>query len=78
MQTLSTRTRSTPKHIPLILAAMASSLLVLSGVCGLASLLGWLIAGRILAGMVAVGLLALACWAIAARDIALDLPGALE
>jgi hypothetical protein len=67
-----------PRHIPQILAASGCALLFLSGVSGLASLLGWLVAGLILAGMVAVGLLALACWAIAARDIALELPGALE
>jgi Na+/proline symporter len=70
---------SPPKHTVLILAALGCSCLVLSGVTGLASLLGWVAAGIILAGIVGVGaLLALAVYAIAARDNALDLPGAME
>jgi hypothetical protein len=67
-----------PRHIPQILAASGCALLILSGVSGLASLLGWIVAGLILAGFVLLGALTLVCWAIAARDIALELPGAME
>ena len=69
---------ATPRHTVLILAALGSACLVLSGVTGLAMLLGWLAAGAILVAFVALGLLAIICDAIAARDIALELPGAME
>ena len=67
-----------PKHTVLILAALGSSCLILSGLTGLASLLGWLAAGIILAALVVVGAVVLVVEAIAARDNALDLPGAME
>ena len=70
---------SPPKHTIPILAALGCSCLVLSGVTGLASLLGWIAAGVILAAIVAgVVLPVVAVYAIAARDNALDLPGAME
>jgi hypothetical protein len=68
----------TPRHTVLILAALGSACLVLSGVTGLASLLGWLAAGAILAAFVALGALALICDAIASRDSSIDLPEAME
>ena len=70
--------RPHPKHTALILAALGSACLVLSGVSGLASLMGWLAAGIVLAAFVVVGAVVLVFEAIAARDIALDLPGAME
>lgn len=71
--------RPYPKHTALILAALGSASLILSGVSGLASLVGLVVALLILAGMVCAGaVLLMVCLAIAARDNALDLPGAME
>jgi hypothetical protein len=70
---------SPPKHTVPILAALGCSCLVLSGVTGLASLLGWVVAGLILAGIVVAALALLGvCLVIANRDNAIDLPGAME
>ena len=82
MRATLSRPRHTPKHIPLILAATASACLILSGVSGLASLLGglvWVIAGAFAATFfIALSALLLICWAIAKRDVDLDAPGAME
>lgn len=73
-----TQPRLSEPRTVLILAALGSACLVLSGVAGLASLLGWIAAGAILAGIGLVGALLLVCEAIAARDISIDLPEAME